>query len=189
MNPILAIQDMFLRDMSAAREALCQGCFSDITNPMDGVIYPAINTAVPSWLQKELVSGVEFLLGRNVQVRHLFARAMYAGMSASNKVHSDLAMGSRYASQLYLSEHWPEGSGTAFFAHKKHGHQHTEHTPVSDIDCNDLNQFSRSVTVQAQSNRLLMHRGDCWHLAEPIGGWGDRPANARLVLTCFFDIA
>lgn len=189
MNPIILIQDQFLVDAAAARDALCAGRFSDIVNPMDGVSYPAINTEVPQALAHELVSGLQFLLGRRIAVRHLFARAMFAGMSATNKVHSDLAMGSRYASQLYLSDHWPDGSGTAFFAHKLHGHVHTERTPVAEIDCNDLDQFQRSVTVQACTNRLLVHRGDCWHLAEPIGGWGDRPENSRLVLTCFFDTA
>lgn len=188
MNPITAIRPDFFSDFHAVRTAILAGTFVDMTNPMDGVVYPAINAQPPERVRDELVHGLQFLLGRKIIVGHLFARAMYQGMVATNKVHSDAVMGTTYASQVYLSERWPQGAGTSFWKHKKHGMLHTARTPVQEVDCNDLQQFTRVVTVQAEPNLLLAHRGDVWHLAEPIGGWGTQPSNARLVLTCFFNV-
>lgn len=188
MNPITAVCPNFFRDFHAVRNAILAGTFKDEHNPMDGTVYPAINKDICPHVAAELTQGLEFLLGRKVHVEHLFARAMFDGMLAANKIHSDLVMGTRYASQVYLSEHWPHASGTSFWQHKKHGMLHAVQSPAPDIDCNDLQQFQRVVTVQAQPNLLLAHRGDVWHLAEPIGGWGTQPSNARLVLTCFFNL-
>lgn len=189
MNPIYCLRPDFLRDFHATRHSVLAGHFEDVRNDVDGVVYPAINRQLPMAVQQELVQGIEFMLQRRIDVRYCFARAMYEGMQATNKIHSDRLMGTTLASQLYLSEHWPEGAGTTFWSHKRYGMQHTDDTPVHDVDCNDLQQFERMVSVQARPNLLLVHRGDVWHLAEPIGGWGTEPANARLVVTCFFNLA
>lgn len=188
MNPILTIRPNFFRDFAATRQAVLQGDFKDITSPIDGVLYPAINLDIPQHVRMELLHGLQVLLQREVRIEHLFARAMFEGMVASNKIHSDLVMGTRFASQVYLSEHWPQGSGTSFWEHERHGMMHRVGVSVDDVDTNDASQFTRVVSVQAQPNLLLAHRGDYWHLAEPIGGWGTEPSNARLVLTCFFNL-
>ena len=116
----------------------------------------------------------------------IFARATYAGLAAENKIHSDLVMGS-FAAHVYLSLDWPAGSGTSFWTNKLLGMRHTAGMDPATIRSNSVEDWDRYLSAQAVFNRMLIHRGDAWHLAEPVGGWGSTPEDGRLVVTCFFD--
>lgn len=187
MNPIISIIDDFFRDPIAIREELLSGTFDSIINPLDGVEYPAINKDLPAALLSELVMGVEVIVGQAIKPGLAFARATYAGLSAPNKIHSDLVMG-RYAAHVYLSEEWPEHSGTSFYKNKILGFRHKAEMDPSSIRSNEPEDWERYCAAQAKLNRLLIHRGEAWHLAEPIGGWGDSPESGRLVVTMFLDV-
>lgn len=186
MNPILNIQDNFLCDFNNTRERVLAGVFDDVVSPVDAITYPAINKDLPQDVAHEMASGIAFFLGRQPEIRTIFSRAMHAGMHAPNKIHSDVIMGA-YAAHIYLSTEWPDGAGTSFWSHKRFGMRHSPELDTTQIDSNDVSQWERYMLVQAKANRFLMHRGDAWHLAEPIGGWGDRPDNSRVVITAFFD--
>lgn len=185
MIQLIAV-DGALADPAASRAKILSGVFEDIVNPVDGVVYPAINRDPNQDVVREFHSKIESAIGRHIRPKVTFSRAMFLGMSAPNKIHSDRIMAS-HAAHIYLSTDWPEGSGTSFWEHKVYGPVHDDRVVPADIRANEMSDWSRLYLAQAAFNRMLVHRGDLWHLAEPIGGWGDKPENARLVITCFFD--
>jgi len=190
MNPIVSVNDDFFHNPAAVRQAVLAGQFADVINQADGVVYPGISIPPPA-VRDEFVSGVAFLMlsmgaGRLVPGA-VFCRATYANMVASNKIHSDVVMGT-HAAHVYLSEDWPDGAGTTFFSHRDAGMRHTQFIDASAIRPNEPADWVKYCSVQAAFNRLLIHRGDAWHLAEPVGGWGTSPADGRLVITMFFTL-
>ena len=186
MNPIIDIRDGVFRDIDAARDSVLAQQFGDITNPLDGVVYPGI-CPVPDPVAHEMMGAIEFLMGRDIVLRTAFCRATYGSMVATNKIHSDLIMGT-YAAHVYLSPEWPDGAGTSFFANKALGMRHRPGVPPESVRPNHPEDWEKYCSVQAKLNRLLIHRGDAWHLAEPVGGWGSSPADGRLVITMFFEV-
>lgn len=186
MNPVISIQDRAFRHVDAVRADVLAGKFADITSPLDGVVYPAIQKELPPEALVEFADGIAFLMGRRPTVKAAFARATYAGLVATNKIHSDLIMGT-YAAHVYLSHEWPDGAGTSFWSNKHVGMRHRPEIDPEIIRPNEPADWERYLSVQAKYNRILIHRGDAWHLAEPVGGWGKTPEDGRLVLTCFFD--
>lgn len=113
--------------------------------------------------------GVSVLIGRAPTIKTIFARATYAGLVAENKIHSDLVMG-QFAAHVYLSREWPAWAGTSFWSNKRVGMQHTADIDPALIRANHMEDWDRYLSVQAAFNRMLIHRGDAWHLAEPVGG-------------------
>lgn len=186
MTPILTVQDHFFRDIEATRARILDGEFVDIANPFDGAVYPAIRSDIPAEVAHEMASGIEFFMGRPPVIKAIFSRATYEGLVAENKIHSDVVMGT-YAAHAYLSREWPAGAGTSFWTNKTAGMLHKPSLDVSTIRTNHIEDWDRYLLVQAAFNRMVIHRGDAWHLAEPIGGWGKTPEDGRLVLTAFFD--
>ena len=186
MNPIISVTDQFFPSFPEARRALLDGVYEDIVNPVDGVVYPAIQRVLHAGLQRFVRHRLCHMVRREVQVTAMFSRAMFEGMGAPNKIHSDRVMG-RYAAHIYMSEAWPEGAGTSFWTNLEQGPEHHGEIDTSRIRPNEMADWERYKLVQAAPNRCLVHDGHAWHLAEPIGGWGREPADARLVITCFFD--
>lgn len=186
MNPLISVRNDFFHDPYAVRAAVLAGNFADITNPADGVVYPAINHELPTGVVAEVLAGIGFLTGCAPELRTIFARATYAGLVAENKIHSDLVMG-QYAAHVYLSREWPVGAGTSFWVNRRLGMRHTADMDPAVIRSNHTEDWDRYLSVQAAFNRMLIHRGDAWHLAEPVGGWGSTPEDGRLVVTAFFD--
>ena len=189
MQPLIGIFDDFLADPDRAIESVLAGSYEDYLSPADGVTYPAINRNLPQAVGLEVMQKLAYLMRRDLRdldVRTIFSRAMFQGMAAPNKVHSDVIMG-KYAAHLYLSKEWPDGAGTSFWRHREQGAIHHDRTKLDQMDCNDLTQWERVVTVQGKRNRMVVHHADHWHLAEPVGGWGESPGDARVVITCFFN--
>lgn len=187
-RPIVAVLDDAAEDPDSIRANVLSGEFSDYRSEWDGAVYPAINADLDPAASVAMVDLIAEVLDRPIDPKAVFSRAMFGKTMAPNKIHSDAIMGG-FAAHLYLSPSNPDGTGTSFWRHKKHGPVHLPHMPVEDFDCSDLGQWVRYASVTAEYNRLMIHCGRHWHLAEPIRGFGDSPESGRLVVTCFFDLS
>lgn len=186
-HTILVVDD-FLFYPRAVRGEILEQPFADYVSEWDGVTYPGICQTVPAWIQQSIMGILQQLMGAPLQLVTCFARATYPNVAAApNKIHSDRIMG-QYAAHIYLSQVWPPGAGTSFWRHPTEGEYHTERTDTMRVsaDANNPEAWSRYMLVQGKFNRLVIHDADLWHCAEPIGGWGEEPSSARLVLTTFF---
>jgi hypothetical protein len=186
MSPVLAIFDDFFTDPQAVFREISSGPFEPYQSAWDGVTYPGINLHVPREIQDFVLKRLEGVTGKKIR-GVCFARTMLKGMKAPHRIHSDVIMGD-YSMHVYLSEDWPEGSGTSFWRHKTEGDRHTSETDVTrvDQDHDNMEMWEREFLLSAQFNRAVIHDSSLFHAAEPHEGFGDSPSNGRLVLTCFF---
>lgn len=190
MSPIITIRDDFFPDPDKAWGQVVSGQFKDIVSPVDGIIYPAINTDLPKEIVEYFTGGVSGIMGARAIPNHIFARATTKNTpSAPNKIHSDKIMGD-FSAHVYISKKWPEGSGTSFWSHKTEGSRHEEKTNVDIInaDMNRIEPWTKILTCHAKFNRLLIHDAKSWHCAEPVGGFGETEEDGRVVLTMFFNL-
>lgn len=185
-NPIVHVQDDFFEDGDATRKSILSANFSDVTSPVDNVTYPDICLDVPEQVRNELISKISKIMNLKVIPKFLFARAMIKGRPVPHKVHSDFNMAA-YSAHVYLSPKWPEGSGTSFYRHQTEGEKGNYQTDWSQISHNEMDKWHKYARVPAKFNKLLIHRSEFWHMAEPQDAWGDNHKNGRLVLTMFFD--
>lgn len=183
IKPVIGVFDDFLDHPMIARAAVMRGEFGDFKSDLDGVTYPNISI-VSDAVRETFVRRLESMLGRCIDPVAVFARATYADTVAPHKVHSDKIMGF-YSAHVYLSLAWPDGTGTGFYQHKTEGTAHTCETDLSNLDLKSLANWQQHFGVQGRFNRLLLHDASLWHSA--AGAWGDKPENARVVLTCFFN--
>jgi hypothetical protein len=170
-TPIIAVVEHCFAAPTKVREAVLAGRFVDYVNSVDKVTYPAINPDLPDWVKSLFHEVIAFGAKRAIDPVVTFARAMHSGMVAPNKIHCDAK----------------SQAGTGFWEHKKHGPIFTRDTPIDEIDCNNEAEWRVYQFVPALFNRCLIHWGNHWHRADPVKGYGDSPANGRLVLTCFFN--
>lgn len=187
MNPIIHIQDDFFENGLKARKAILSTPFIDVTSPIDNITYPHINLNIPKKIVAELTKKIESIMDSKIEIKFLFGRTMIKGRSVPNKVHSDITMG-EYSALVYLSLNWPTNdSGTGFYKHDTEGFKADSCTDLSKIDSNSMEHWTKYLHCQAKFNRILIHKADYWHMAEPQDAWGDSPKNGRLVLTVFFN--
>lgn len=159
--------------------------FKDRVNPTDGVVYPEI-AELSEVTQKKFRLLIEEALGQKILPKVTFARMMTAGVSVPHRIHDDHIMG-QYSAHLYLSKEWPAGSGTAFWEYK--GDRTLSWSGQTDVPHNDKYMWKQYALAPAAYGRLLIHAAELWHSAEPTQGFGTSKQDARLVLTCFFDLA
>lgn len=186
MHTVLAMFDGFFDQPEKVRKLLLSQPFEDVTNEVDGVVYPGICKDVPVPVMQEFIAGLSRIVGYTIHPRTIFARSMPAGVNSPHQVHSDRSMGF-YSAHVYLSERWPQGSGTGFYTHDTEGHRETELTNHANLSFKGFEKWSRNMLCQGQFNRLLMHDSSFYHCAEPTEGFGTTTEESRLVLTCFFD--
>lgn len=189
MRPVLAIFDGFFKDPARAHADIIGGDFGDFVSPWDSVKYPGINKGLPGWMMERVVERLEEVTAERVEPTAIFARVTSAATgNAPHRIHCDQVMG-QYSAHVYLSKQWPDYAGTAFWNHKTEGQMLTDDTDVAQVmaDSHLSDAWEKSFTCQGKFNRLLIHDSRLWHSAEPVGGWGDSPANGRVVLTCFFN--
>jgi hypothetical protein len=186
MHTVLAMFDGFFDDPEKIREVILEREFRDVENPVDSVIYPHICLDIPMAVRESFVGRLSMICLRPIAPTIIFARMMPEGVKAPNAVHTDRSMGG-YSAHVYLSDKWPEGSGTGFYTHETEGHRQCDLTDVSKIDSKSMDKWTKNLFCQAQFNRLLMHDSSFFHCAEPIDGFGKSKEDSRLVLTCFFN--
>lgn len=180
-NPIICIEDNFFKDFEKVRADLWQCEFSDLTLSQDGITYPYICDQLPSGIEYEFLYKLGSLLGVNISPRFLFARAMPEGTRAPGKLHSDRNYGTFTAHVCFSAG----AAATSFMVGKELGYTATETTKQEDLERDTFSQYLLAIH---EPNRLLVHHAAHFHCAEPESGFGTLKNDARLVLTCFFDV-
>lgn len=186
MNPIITIEDNAFFSGKLLKQAILDIGFSDVTSPIDGVTYPDI-CMLNDHIKNAYKEKIEQFTGVSIKPNFMFARIMKAGVHAPHKFHEDSMMGG-FSAHLYLSEEPKEGMGTAFCKHKLHGPYFSVAPVAIGDDHHKPDNWDPYLFVTAKFNRLLIHDSRYFHAALPFDGFGDSPENARMALTCFFNV-
>lgn len=158
--------------------------FVDETNPADGVCYPDICKDVPDNIRDEILCRLGDIVCHEPENPIIFLRMSKSGVNCPHIFHNDISMG-KYSFMLYLNTR--EDSGTALAIHKSTG-QYKTPCDIDDIIDDMNNQESWEIYKKADmvENRGVLFDSSLFHCALPIGGFGDKQEDARIVLTCFF---
>ena len=186
MHTVLAMFDGFFDEPEMVRKAILEREFSSVVNPADKVEYPFVCLDVPLAVRESFVGRLSMIVLRPIAPQVIFARLMPEGLEIPHHVHSDRGMGD-YSAHVYLSEKWPEGSGTGFYTHETEGHRECTETKKENLDYKSMDKWEKNLFCQGQFNRLLIHDASFFHCAEPTNGFGKTKEDSRLVLTCFFN--
>jgi len=185
MNPVIAVQDNFFEDYIGELYYFLNARYEDLTLGVDGVTYPYICSKIPHTTKYEFLYKLEALLGAKVKINYLFARAMPEGCTAPSKIHSDRDMGA-FTAHVYMSPDSARAS-TSFMRHVELGQVAGPEMSGSEWT-QDASEWKRYLTLWGEPNRLIVHHAAYFHCAEPSVGFGTLKKDARLVLTCFFDV-
>jgi hypothetical protein len=153
--------------------------YEDVTNPVDGVVYPGICRDVPEFDILNRLRRLRFL--GPIENPTMFMRLSTEGTTPPHWAHSDESMG-RYSLMLYLNRAEHAKGGTALLRHR-------DGEPDIEVWARDTNlpeQWEILSVCEMRPNRAFIFRSELWHAALPIGGFGKDATNGRLVLTVFF---
>lgn len=179
--------DDFLPNPDAALEHAATRDFGPAVGP-DGRTYDGISFDVAPWVAEHLYCALHGWFGP-VAPTYLFYRVTPAGARPPQWAHSDSPMGDLTA-LVYLTRNPPEGAGTAVLEHAETGLAREPRTEaelaVWTRDHSDQSRWRVRSFTPMRFNRLVILPSDLMHAAQPQGGFGDGPWNARLVLTTFF---
>lgn len=181
------IMDDFMPHFEVWREWADTLNYTAETNPVDGVSYPGIFAAVPTY---GIHTRLEAVLRSRVKINALFMRLSLKGVPAPHQAHSDSSMG-MYSLMVYLNRPEHCVGGTSLVKHSS-GFSAEPLTQeqyalwVSDHSTPD--KWEITSLCEMKANRAFIFRSDLLHRAEPLGGFGTDATNGRLVLTCFFDL-
>jgi hypothetical protein len=172
------ILDDFLPDFASWR-AWADGCkFTDESNPADGVTYPAICTAVPTYGTIRRLSAV---MGRPIEITASFLRLSLGGAKAPHFAHHDGVMGD-FSCMLYLNRPEHCAGGTALLDHV--AGKIDEETWARDTNVPE--KWRVKSLCEMVPNRAFIFRSTLWHAALPAGGFGSDARDGRLVWTTFY---
>lgn len=164
--------------------------YKDELNEVDGVSYPLICADIPADFTLAVQDAIAELFGRWPEDALIFLRLSPAGVPCPHKVHHDRSMGA-YSLMLYLNRAGDCQGGTSFVGHIDTGIGYAPAIPdfaaIVQAAQNDDNAWQIHEMAQMKPNRAVIFASERLHRAEPIGGFGTTPADARLVLTCFFN--
>lgn len=185
----MLVLDDFLESYDALRVYADTAAFTNLTNPVDGVVYPLICADIPDGIKAEIFAKLEAFKGAPIESPTLFMRRSPAGVRVPHAVHSDMSMG-RYSLMLYLNRSAHCQGGTSFLSHKATGIGYNPEHPVFAAivveDQNNPDAWTVREMVDMQPNRAVIFDASRLHRAEPTGGFGTDPRDMRVVLTCFF---
>jgi hypothetical protein len=184
MNPLVATCDDFFSDFNSVSKLAYAGTYGNFTLGVDGVTYPHICTEVPKAIEYEFLYKLERILGVKVSPEYLFLRAMPEGTVVPSKTHSDRDMGA-YTAHVYMSP-LSKLASTSFLKHRDFGHVCTPE--MEGLWGQSAAEWDKYLTFYGKPNRLLVHRAEAFHCAEPSNGFGVAGIDARLMLTCFFNV-
>lgn len=196
MCPHLVI-DNFLDDPDSYRAKALEFDFYTVKGQADGGIYRDVSVVKTH----EHKAKIEASIGKKIDQDYSFCRrGMYAS-SLGAVIHADSGI-SPYACVLYLNpnDQIPEGSGTAYYRHKK---LNAEKVPtveevraagkspkrvweLLDSSWNDESLWRETGRVEMRYNRAVIFPTIYFHSRLPLQGFGMTPQDARLVFVSFF---
>lgn len=174
-----AVLDDFLPNFSEWRSWADTLTFRPERNEADGVTYPGICTAVPTFGTRNRLAAI---MGRPVDLHALFLRLSLEGVHVPHQAHHDGLMGD-FSLMLYLNRPEHCRGGTSLIEHVSGTDPDAE---TWERDTNVPEKWRVISLCQMRANRAFIFRSTLWHRAEPIGGFGTDTTNGRLVLTAFF---
>ena len=180
MNLHSLIVDDFLPDFPAWRQ-WADGCrYEDELNAVDGVTYPLICRAVPRYGMSKRLS---IIMGRDITLNSCFLRMSPSGAPVPHQAHHDASMG-HYSCMVYMNRPEHCRGGTALVEHVSGACD----AQTWRMDANTPERWRVLSLCDMAPNRAFIFRADLMHRAEPVGGFGSTPEDARLVMTAFFSI-
>jgi hypothetical protein len=180
------IVDDFFEDFAGWRSWADICSYVNELNPLDGVTYPAICKAVPTFGTQQRLQQI---LGAPVEITAAFMRLSPGGVHVPHYVHTDSAMGT-HSLMVYFNRPEHCRGGTSLVRHVTG----LDSTPEDDEglelwrrDANRPEQWTPYLTCEMRPNRAFLFRSDLMHCASPMGGFGQAAKDARLVMTAFFN--
>jgi hypothetical protein len=184
----MIVIDDFLPEFDELQKYAKNATFTDVVNSFDGVTYPLICADIPDHLRLSIITMIDdhFAMPEDLT---MFMRRSPAGVHCPHQVHSDASMGT-HSLMLYLNAEDDCRGGTSFLSHKLTGISYNPELPeaveIIVADQNRPDAWNVRDMANMIPNRAVIFDSDRLHRAEPVGGFGDTPENARVVLTCFF---
>jgi hypothetical protein len=168
----------------------CDGVdYNGLVNPVDGVFYPGVSVDIPSWIMREVLEGLTNFEGAPIALRALFLRLSPLGVEAPHQAHTDAVMGER-SMMLYMNRFEDCRGGTSLVRHESG----LDRNPVNESeeaiwkqDTNNPDAWEITQLCEMEPNKAFIFDAGLMHRAEPVGGFGTSPIDARLVLTAFYD--
>lgn len=192
----LYVFDDFADNMDEVREKVITMPFADEKGPDDYVYKNVLVADMPVWFE-ELAGRV----GKKIIPRMSFFRMNIERELPHSWVHSD-DICAQYAAVLYMNKPAQCYGGTAMWKHLPTGLNFLPspeqlaavNVPVSireDIgkDTHDIKLWEQVGMVPMRYNRLVTYPTTYFHSRYPFEGFGATQEDARLVWTCFYDIA
>jgi hypothetical protein len=189
---MILVNDRFLKDFNGVRDYADTANYVDVVSPVDNVTYPGINAELPVVLKAEVLEKLAAIHGQSVVPNHMFMRLSPQGVRAPHQAHTDSTMG-QYTLILYMNRLAHVSGGTSLVKHRATGMESDLNLTKSlhahwERDTNNYNAWSITKMVAMQPNRAFVFPSHMMHRAEPLDGFGFHKKNARLVLTCFYNL-
>lgn len=185
------VVDGFLQDFESLRTIADDLDYAGVRNPVDGVVYPGISTAIPDSVKQEIVCRTSTILGAGVSPAALFMRLSLKGVPVPHQAHTDSTMG-QWSLMLYLNRTQHCEGGTALLRHSSTGLDSDPQDQIQEriwkTDTNRPDKWTVTQMAAMRPNRAFIFPSYRMHRAEPVGGFGDNKKNGRLVLTMFFNV-
>jgi len=172
----------FFDDYEPFRQYLDTLDYEGMVNPADDVFYPGISLEIPQYFRLQ----VEQKMGTP---NYLFLRLSPEGTPCPHIHHTDDLMGN-HGMIVYLNRPEHCQGGTSLVTHESGMNESPttpEETELWIRDHNDTSKWTVDATAEMESNKAVVMPMHKFHRAEPVGGFGDVPRNARLVMVGFFD--
>jgi len=183
------IVDHFIPEFDRVREFADVADYQPHVSSADGVEYPFICPA-PDFVSELAYSSIKKIMGRSIDIRHIFFRASPEGVHVPNQVHNDISMG-EYSLMVYMNRREDCTGGTSFLRHKEMGFDRNtergEDLEAAIQDSNNSDKWTVTMMCPMETNRAIIFSAELMHRAEPVGGFGFGN-EARVVLTAFFDL-
>lgn len=184
--------DNFIDHWKELRDYADGAQYTDVVNPVDGVVYPGICSDIPDYAEKQVRNKLADIFDGPVTIKTMFMRLSLKGTKAPHQAHTDSTMGSQ-SLMLYMNRQEHSQGGTSLVSHKATGlytdQALTDHGQyIWDRDTNKYDAWSIYKMAWMQPNRGFIFPAHLMHRAEPAEGFGTNKKNGRLVLTAFFDI-
>lgn len=182
------ILDNFIDSFDALKAHAKSAEYKDLKIGFDGVEYPNINIDIPPAVRAEVENKLSGVIGEAATDVTMFIRQSPQGVRVPHIVHSDNSLGT-YSLMLYINDHSPDGSGTAFMAHNESGIGYACTSPafinIIRGDQNNLEAWRIVDMANMKPNRAVIFDATRLHAAMPVGGFGSGKLS-RTVLTAFF---